>query len=586
MKKGIYLALSMVVAFGALASCGGKGDDCEHTYAAEWSSDVRGHWKAFTCDCEGLYPQVIAHVDSNNDGECDDCGYTGGHEHTYAAEWTAGENGHYHAATCGHDVKSEEVAHEENDIGKCVDCGATVSVLPITTVAEALEIANAQKKAVTHGTVEMANNGYYSSKDNAYYEFFEDYTYVSVKGDNGEKEGYYSLDKNGNIFAVENGELPSEEASEDMMNGYGFNLSYVWGDFSIVYGVDALVEALYEKASEDYASYQENLEDAKLTEDEELIADVQYVIDNCGYSESVKDGVASFAFVYADGDGYAWKISVEFTLSEDYYIEEATVYSEKYTDFTSETKVVVKGTEANEFSEQTATIYTFAEGAEASGTNEISIAQNPVIEEDNSNPYAPEKMLVTEFDLTNRADEEKVEDGAKLTVEVGTKIFLDVTVDNEKAKFSSMIFAIDDEVLTHAYEDTRIALSHNKGFNMDTYQYENAVMMNTKQEGTYKVTLTYGEAIKNITVEVTPVATKSLKATAYVDYEWVEDVNIYTGMEIDVQVEANEYADASHTYAIVSDNADDMTFTANDDGTYTFTSKVAGTYEIKFTSTV
>ena len=34
-----------------------------------------------------------------------------GHEHTFATEWSFNESTHYHAATCGHDVKADEAPH-------------------------------------------------------------------------------------------------------------------------------------------------------------------------------------------------------------------------------------------------------------------------------------------------------------------------------------------------------------------------------------------------------------------------------------------------------------------------------------------
>lgn len=33
------------------------------------------------------------------------------HEHTYSTEWSKDATNHWHAATCGHDVKADEAAH-------------------------------------------------------------------------------------------------------------------------------------------------------------------------------------------------------------------------------------------------------------------------------------------------------------------------------------------------------------------------------------------------------------------------------------------------------------------------------------------
>ena len=57
------------------------------------------------------------------------------HEHAFAAEWTSSETHHWHAATCGHDVKKDEAPHEwdhedfqydaesGNEIRTCSVCG-------------------------------------------------------------------------------------------------------------------------------------------------------------------------------------------------------------------------------------------------------------------------------------------------------------------------------------------------------------------------------------------------------------------------------------------------------------------------------
>ena len=44
------------------------------------------------------------------------------HTHTYSTEWTSDETNHWHAATCGHDVKDGEGAHTFGNDGKCTVC--------------------------------------------------------------------------------------------------------------------------------------------------------------------------------------------------------------------------------------------------------------------------------------------------------------------------------------------------------------------------------------------------------------------------------------------------------------------------------
>ena len=111
---------------GTCDVCGYNGGH-EHTYGEVLTPvDETGHWYAPTCghSVEGLSKE--AHVDENNDGGCDVCGYNGGHEHTYAEEWTTTESEHWKAITCGHSVLAElnKGAHKDEDGDSACDvCG-------------------------------------------------------------------------------------------------------------------------------------------------------------------------------------------------------------------------------------------------------------------------------------------------------------------------------------------------------------------------------------------------------------------------------------------------------------------------------
>lgn len=104
--------------------CGYEDTTCAHTYSDAWSSDETSHWHAATCEHYGAVSEKADHSDADNDGACDTCGYNGGHTHTYADEWITDEAGHYHAATCGHDVKGQQGSHADIDLdGACDTCG-------------------------------------------------------------------------------------------------------------------------------------------------------------------------------------------------------------------------------------------------------------------------------------------------------------------------------------------------------------------------------------------------------------------------------------------------------------------------------
>ena len=103
-----------------------------HTFSSDWSHDEENHWHASTCGHEdqlgGLEAhtfgewQVITEATENEDGlkrrTCSVCGYVDeeeiarlSHTHTFAEAWTSNATTHWHATTCGHDVKADEAEH-------------------------------------------------------------------------------------------------------------------------------------------------------------------------------------------------------------------------------------------------------------------------------------------------------------------------------------------------------------------------------------------------------------------------------------------------------------------------------------------
>lgn len=102
-----------------------------HTYAAEWTYDTTNHWHEATCGHDvtsGLAPHswdegtVTTPATHTTDGiktyTCTVCGTTreevipmAEDAHTFSEDWSSDEFTHWHAATCGHDVKSSEGYH-------------------------------------------------------------------------------------------------------------------------------------------------------------------------------------------------------------------------------------------------------------------------------------------------------------------------------------------------------------------------------------------------------------------------------------------------------------------------------------------
>ena len=96
---------------------------CSHKYADEYSYNKTHHWFALTCDCDADPGEKAAHVDDNNDGECDVCEYNGGHKHAYAKDYSYNDTHHWIDATCDHDVTKDYAAHADRDNdGRCDGC--------------------------------------------------------------------------------------------------------------------------------------------------------------------------------------------------------------------------------------------------------------------------------------------------------------------------------------------------------------------------------------------------------------------------------------------------------------------------------
>ena len=102
--------------------------DHTHTFDEAWvSTGENGHWHAPSCGHAVDGTDLTAHADENNDGSCDVCGEDGGHEHTYSDAWTTTEDEHWHDVTCGHDipVADKGVHIDENGDTICDTCGYT-----------------------------------------------------------------------------------------------------------------------------------------------------------------------------------------------------------------------------------------------------------------------------------------------------------------------------------------------------------------------------------------------------------------------------------------------------------------------------
>ena len=104
--------------------CNKETGSKEHTYEETWTSNETHHWHAANCSHYGAAADKAEHSDENNDGVCDVCAYGGDHTHTYEDKWSSDDKQHWHAASCGHDVKRDEDNHADRNLdGACDVCG-------------------------------------------------------------------------------------------------------------------------------------------------------------------------------------------------------------------------------------------------------------------------------------------------------------------------------------------------------------------------------------------------------------------------------------------------------------------------------
>ncbi|MDE6557718.1 MAG: hypothetical protein K2K39_01280, partial [Clostridia bacterium] len=106
-----------------------------HSFSSAWESDASNHWHICANECgeksenaghDWGEPTVTKQPTEEEEGsqtvKCTVCQYektetvpTLGHTHKFADGWASDEDNHWHASTCGHDVKDSNAAHEWND---------------------------------------------------------------------------------------------------------------------------------------------------------------------------------------------------------------------------------------------------------------------------------------------------------------------------------------------------------------------------------------------------------------------------------------------------------------------------------------
>ncbi len=565
MKKGISLALCLLLATGAFVGC--EDEVHKHTYAETWSTSATAHWHAATCKGhDSEKKDVDGHSDANNDGVCDVCEYVLC-QHEFETVLTGDAEGHYYAATCGHDVKKDAATHSAvNAFGECPDCGYQVSAPDVSTVAKALALGVVKKSEVKGGQI-VEDKGYSTSTID--YTFGEQYLNVATATTSSWSDGvatsnaYYSLDKDGNVFGLKEVDgvvskltVKVEEDSEGItaanLNGYEFE-NLIYGVKSSC-GVEALIGDLYA------------LGEANKNQD---------------FAATVAEGVNSFSFGYLDSYDYLNVVSVSFKLdSATYAIKTANVKIEKYTEYDTVT----------EPSADADGVYAVKDGVEASTVTEIEI--NQILDNTVVNPYPMEEVVMSSYKLVDANDAEVVD-----------------TITMEKGK-SAQLFFKDVAPATAIPSLTTVEASGDPIDNWEVFtSYEAdesgkwAINISSYSVGEYDITLTINGVAKALKVKVVAAVPTQMSAVQYVygGEDWsgeafyvpqsASEITVYTGDLVLLGATFDKGEDQTYTATVDNEGqirTKDISWSSGYEGgfatVYELNTEVAGEYNVTLTS--
>lgn len=280
MKKNLLLILCVIsLLVSCLASC---EKECEHTFSDEWMSDSENHWHPATCEHAETEREAFApHVDENEDGICDTCEYSVGHEHSFVDSWTVTDTHHWKVSTCSHkdekkqyelhvdedkDSKCDVCAghvHEADGAGYCKydDCRKKIRDIDETSLEDLVNAVYTQKYLVNGGNIDLSFNGQSNTSASfvaqrnevVNYLFGKDnYTYIKVMTDvvnagvseSDVRESWTQLDgpeSTFGVYSVNGGGKKLDVPDVAKLNGYYVALSTFVGE----YGVEETLYALY-----------------------------------------------------------------------------------------------------------------------------------------------------------------------------------------------------------------------------------------------------------------------------------------------------------------------------------------------------
>ncbi len=406
------------------------------------------------------------------------CAHDKGREHDIVVELPALTD-----PEAGYTVTSEEdgvvtykLANENGEI--------EFSSAVATTVDAAVSVAKKNNTKVIFGSADVYSNNRYSEVESdatVDYELGTDYCHV-IDGTQND-EGWYSLDDEGEIFAVlakENMDYTVElgkdgDATIEMLEGYGFNFTWCLFGEENTNGVGNFISALYSLGKTNV---------------------------NGDFKEELKDeeGTAVYSFSFSTikefgGDTvYFNLIKVSFTLDSNSVVEDAKLECSTYTQYDANDSSVANFELLTE--DEGVTYYAqLVDGREEYWTNyeSFTISQRSALEEDETlpvNPYSYDDVTLLSYTLSDLD---------------GNEIDLNETINLKPGddSYSFKVGTVAPDAYNSAVDPVKIYLRTDDGDEPIEAFYEGGTdgkiigyfnRSTTEVEGGYKITLKFNVA--------------------------------------------------------------------------------------------
>ncbi len=625
MKRVIALLLCLVMVVCVIASCGEPEEAHSHTFSETWSSDAVGHWYMATCDCEDVTETKYSHVDKNNDGACDvceykmacadghtyaegwtvdctnhwnaaDCGHIVAganvaahvdidndgecdvckyvindiHTHYYDTKWTGDGEYHWHAALCEHGVEvADKAAHVLNAAGYCTVCDAKIKEVDLTDLAAVLAAAVARNDKVAFGDV-IASEAVYGGTGAQTLEKGNTNKVHFALGNGESYIQYISFDMNGDYIGQE--EQWFEAIGEDEVFGVAmldgdYELSPIAGAAQFLNGYNYIPGSIIPSDSADTSTLA-NMLSALYTQ----MNDGVRVKDA---TKGIKDGVYFFSYTYysvnattVGGELYTveleyYNVDVEFTVNEDLIIDTANFQVEVYRDYENDSDLDYTYTD-NGDGTVTISEYPTLKATANPSFYTYSVAQMSG-ERTFTTPYPRASLLPSSFEflyVTETVDDENGNPVPSVTESIGETLEI---VSGTYAKFaigdiypitaSSKFMNSDDFTFSFVNNDpdaTGVAWDMELDAILNSYHVNplngiGMLKLKLRDAGEYTVTVGFGDVTKTFTLKITEEPAAEITGDA--DSISVELIDFYT------------YDNEDQSYV----------YTAAEEGNYTFT---------------